>query len=264
METEKVVVENLASLVETVVQHGGGKGSFEIPDTVKDEAGFLCRIECNDGMAIDFYAPNVQSASQFPPEITGDTDGVVRQSIEGFVKLVGDPDPFVSVIKGHAYIESLLTSMLEVAFLQPTELEVDRMTFVKKVNLCTAAGLIHADIGHVLKEFAKIRNQFAHQLWPALSEKAWRDFLNVLRQSELLKTRLATYGSKQPDVFSCVWTMYMYLFEQACRITTKRKLLIEFWQCTVDVDEVPSQCATILPTKPIPMSIASEAEDEAG
>ena len=261
METKKVIVEDLASLARTVMQHNGGEGcTRSIPDSVKGIAGFLCRVECNDGTVIDFYAPDADSAAQFPPEITGDTDGIIQKAIEDFVQMVSDPNPFVSVIKGHVYIESLITSILETALLKPSELEVDRLTFVRKVNFCVAAGLIHADVGHVLREFAKIRNRFAHQLWPTLTEKELRDFLNVLRQSKLLKERLAGRRSEQLDVFDCVWAMYVYLFEQACRITSKRELLVEFWQHTVDVGETALQCATVFPAKPIWASTTSEAK----
>lgn len=258
MEVKRVVVENIASLVKTVMQHNGGESSKrDIPDSTKCSAGFLCRIECNDGTIIDFYAPDAQSVAQFPPEITGDTDSVVKKAIEDFVQIVSDPDPFVSVIKGHTYIESLVTSILEAAFLEPSELEIDRMTFVRKVNVCVAAGFIHADVGHVLKEFAKIRNRFAHQLWPSFTENDLRDFLNVLRQSKLLKERLARSKSRQLDVFDCVWAMYIYLFEQVCRIASKRELLAEFWQHTVDVHAVALRCATVFPGKPISTPIAS-------
>lgn len=171
--------------------------------------------------------------------------------------MISDPDPFVSVIKGHAYIESLVTSLLEAAFLEPSELEIDHMAFVRKANVCVAAGLIHAEVGHVLKEFAKVRNHFAHQIWPSFTENNLRDFLNVLRQSKLLKERLAKSKSRQLDVFDCVWAMYLYLFEQVCRITSKRDLLADFWQHTVDADAVALRCAIVFPSKPISIPIAS-------
>jgi hypothetical protein len=255
MKTKKVVVEDLASLARAMTQHSSGKNcTMSFPDSVKDITGFLCRMKFNDGTVIDFYAPDADSAAQFPPEITGDTDGIVQKAIEDFVQIVSDPNPFVSVIKGHMYIESLITSILEAALLKPSKLEIDRLAFVRKVNFCIAAGLIHADVGHVLKEFAKIRNRFAHQLWPKLTEKELQDFLNVLRQSKLLKERLAGRNSEQLDVYDCVWAMYIYLLEQACRITSKRKLLVEFWQHVVDVSETALQDVTILPTKPITIS----------
>jgi len=254
MEAEKIVLENTGALVRVVMQHGGGKGSpQDTPSEIKSATGFICRIECNDGVLLDFYAPNAQIAGQFPPEITGDAQKILKKSINEFVQIVSDPDPFVAVIKGHAYLEALVTSIITIAFLEPSALDTERMTFWQKVNLCVAAGLIHSDVGHVLKEFARIRNEFAHQLWPTFTEKELCDLLNVLRQSNRLRELLRDHESACPDVFDCVWTMWIYLFEQVCRVTVGRKLLAEFWRRVVDVDDPVPTHATTFPLKPTSM-----------
>ncbi len=261
MGTEKIIVEDMKSLAKTLMEHGGGKSlPTDVPSNMKGESGFICRIECNDGSLIDFYAPNAQLAAQFPPEIIEDSIRILEKSINDFVQIIGDPEPFVSIIKGHAYIEALLTSILTVAFFEPLELEIDRIPFSRKVNLCVAAGLIHGDVARVLKEFAKIRNSFAHQLWPAFTEKELRDFVNVLRQSEHLREELTASKSKQLEVFDCVWPLWIYLFQQACRITTKRKLLSEFWHDVVDADEIPLRYITAFRSKPLSLSDFEEGK----
>jgi hypothetical protein len=249
MEVEKVVVENAGILAATVVQHGGGKNFCDVPDSIKGTEGFICRLECSDGAIIDFYAPDAQVAAQFPPEITGDTQQIIEKSISEFVRIVGDPNPFVAVIKGQAYLESLVASIITGAFAEPSALELERMTFWQKVNLCVAAGLVHNDVGHVLKEFAKIRNTFAHQLWPTFTEEELRDFLNVLRQSSRLRDRLKDIEPSKLGVYHCVWAMWIYLFEQACRITGNRSSLIEFWKHVVDIDDPMPKHITPFPPK---------------
>jgi hypothetical protein len=255
METERVVVEDMTSLAKTVMERGGSRVlHIDVPEDIKSTANFVCRVECNDGTVIDFYARDAQAATQFPPEIRGDIKKILEKSLKDFVETVSDPDPFVSVIKGHAYIEAILTSMIEGSFLEPSELEIDRMTFSKKVKLCIAAGLIHSDVARVLVEFAKIRNGFAHQIWPSLSEKELRDFLNIFRQSKRLKMRLAGHGKQQPGVFECVWAMWSYLFEQVARITTKRMLLNEFWKYAVDAEGVALRPMVAFSSKPISLT----------
>ncbi len=251
MEVEKVVVENAGILATTVMQHGGGKNLYDVPDRIKSTEGFICRIECSDGVIIDFYAPDAQVAAQFPLEITNDTQKILEKSINEFVKIVGDPNPFIAVIKGQAYLESFVTSIIACAFAEPSALELERMTFWQKVNLCVAAGFIHNDVGHVLKEFGKIRNNFAHQLWPTFKEKELHDFLNVLRQSSRLRGSLKGIEPSKLGVYDCVWAMWRYLFEQACRITVNRSSLIEFWKHVVDIDDFMSKHIAPFPPKHI-------------
>ncbi len=249
MEVEKVVVENAEILATTVMQHGGGKNLYDVPDSIKGTEGFICRIECSDGVIIDFYAPDAQVAGRFPPEITADTQKTLEKSINEFVKIVGDPNPFIAVIKGQAYLESLVTSIIAGGFAEPSALELGRMTFWQKVNLCVGAGLVHNDVGHVLKEFAKIRNKFAHQLWPTFTENELHDFVNVLRQSNRLRERLKGIEPSKLGVYDCVWAMWGYLFEQACRITVNRSSLVEFWKHVVDIDDTMPEHIPAFPPK---------------
>lgn len=60
MEVKRIVIEDITSLVMTVMQHNGGEGfNRDIPDSTKGSAGFLCRIKCNDGTIIDFSPPTL-------------------------------------------------------------------------------------------------------------------------------------------------------------------------------------------------------------
>ena len=252
MKRERVRVKDISSLFEIIKQRGGGEGRSlsDVPAEIKSEHNFICRWECEDGSIIDFIASDTKSAAQFPSEIRGDSEKLIEKFCKELVELAGDPNPFVSVVKGHAYIESMLMSIIGSAILEYKELELDRMTFTKKVRLCTALGLIHTEVSHVLLEFANIRNRFAHQVWPEFTKKELRNFLNVLRQSKLLKDHLPKQRSRKLDIFDCVWAMWIYLFQQILRVSLKRNLLINFWKSVVDTerDTMPQ---FELPLKPI-------------
>lgn len=236
---EEITVENAEILFLTVIDHNGGQSVIDIPEKTSSADNFICRMKCNDGVIIDFYAPNAQAAAQFPPEIRNAdkfTEKIIDKAIKDFVKKISDSDPFVAVIKGQAYIESLVTNIIQGTFADPSALELDRMAFWQKVNLCIAAGAIHNDAGQVLKQFSSIRNKFAHQAWPNFTEENFRDFLNVLRKSKQMRKSLKLYNSTKPTMFDCITSMWFYLAEQSFRIHNNRSSLFAFWKHVTDLD----------------------------
>jgi len=88
----------------------------------------------------------------------------------------------------------------------------------------------------VLQKLGKIRNIFAHKLWLSFENKEALDFINTLRQSQLLRTQ---FSKIQPQkgvsrLQDAIYVTCMYLFEQLARITSTKSILDEFWAKTVD------------------------------
>lgn len=255
MKLKRILVNTPASLLKFVEQHGGGNGIplADVPNDIKNEDIFICRWGCKDGTMIDFIASDAQVAENFPPAITGNSDKIMGKYFKELSELAGDSNPFISFIKGEAYVESMLVNLIESAILDSKALELDRMTFTKKVNLCEAIGLIHSNVSPVLKKFANIRNKFAHQVWPDFSEKEFQDFLNVFRQSKHLKDHLIIQQDKALTILDCVWAMWIYLLEQLFRVHSKRELLKNFWESVVDAEPVDNPDFN-LPIKPLVIS----------
>lgn len=255
MKTERVLVRTPEALLKFIEQHGGCNGIplADISDDIKSEVIFICRWKCEDGVIIDFIAPDAQVAANFPPEITGDSDKIMEGFFKELTELAGDPNPFVSFIKGEIYVESMLVNLIESAMLESRALGLDRMTFAKKVNLCIATGLIHSDVSPALKKIASVRNKFAHQVWPSFSEKEFQDFLNVFRQSKHLKDRLIIHEGEALIILDCVWAIWIYLLEQLFRVLGERELLMNFWKSVVDTETVENPNLNF-PIKPFDIS----------
>jgi hypothetical protein len=145
-------------------------------------------------------------------------------------------DPFTFVIKGHVLVDAFITSIINGSLLKPSKLNLDRVTYENKIILCVAFGLIHDEVMPVLQKLGKIRNGFAHKLWPAFENKEALDFINTLGQSQLLRTRFSEI-QPQNDVSrlqDAIYVTCMYLFEQLVRIASTKSKLNEFWAKTVD------------------------------
>ena len=106
-----------------------------------------------------------------------------------------------------------------------------------------AFGLIHDEVMPVLQKLGRIRNGFAHKLWLTFENKEALDFINTLRQSQLLRTRFSEI-QPQNDVSrlqDAIYVTCMYLFEQLVRIASTKSILNEFWAKTVDQSPRPKR-----------------------
>ena len=145
-------------------------------------------------------------------------------------------DPFTFIIKGHLLVDAFVTSIIDGSFLIPSKLNIDRLTYDTKISLCVAVGLIHDEVMPVLQKLGKIRNGFAHKLWLSFEKKEALDFINTLRQSQLLRTQFSKIQPKKDGsrLQDAIYVTCMYLFEQLLRITSTKSMLGEFWAKTVD------------------------------
>ena len=162
--------------------------------------------------------------------------------------LEGD-DTFTYIVKGFVHLESLVNSLLAGCVLIPAELDLDAQGFNRKVHLAIAVGVIHDDVGAVLLQLAKVRNQFAHQLWPKYSSREERDFLNAARKSDRIRTE---YDSHFQDdgwhsgIRLIIYTLWHYLFAQVCKLAQNRGQLNVFWRGMVDAAPAQDQGITLL------------------
>lgn len=77
------------------------------------------------------------------------------------------------------------------------------------------------------------------------SARKQRDFLNVLRQSPRLRRALLDAKPNFTGIPASIWVLWIYLFEQIVRVTSKKATLIQFWENVVDVKGVTAKSLPI-------------------
>jgi len=238
MNERKITIDSYDALKSVIVEHGGGivtqLGNVE---KVTTEGWFICQVKCNDGTIVEFSSKDGELASKLIDTFNIDSDKVVQEFLLEILDDVSDSDPFVFTIKGLVYLESLLLSIIEASFLDTSYLELDRIGFEKKVMICVSAGLIHKDVAPSLRKLARIRNQFAHQYHPSLTEGDELDFINILRQSERLREMLLETEYGLSGVRNGFLVLYMYLLGQIFKVAKNTEFLFGFWRNLVDVSE---------------------------
>ena len=100
-----------------------------------------------------------------------------------FQELYGTADVLAFVIRGHLYCESALTQLLEANFKNPNAIDVDRLQYRTKVELCVALGLIDPSLTPGLHKLGLLRNKFGHNLTYVATEVDQRDFVNTVKSS---------------------------------------------------------------------------------
>jgi len=255
-DAEDIIVQDVVELLKIVKERGGGEFSAR-PEVeakkMREEEAFICHFDCSDGSRIDFWAHSADELAKIPAVIRGDYTDILQKFIRDFVTLVADDNPFVSVIKGQAYIESLLTTLLEGTLIPSKKLKIERWTISRKLEWCNALGLIHSDVMPTFEKFAEYRNIFAHQIWPEFTEGNVKDLCATLHKCDRLKSIILSKDKNSLGVFECVWAMWMYLFEQVLRVKCSQSSLSEFRRGVIDsAEEIGGRM--IIKTKPIDSS----------
>jgi hypothetical protein len=92
-------------------------------------------------------------------------------------------DHLGTVLRGVAYLDALLLSILERRLAKSRVLNLDRRGFLEKAKLARAIGAVDDDLLASLKIVADIRNEFAHKIGRRLEHK------DVTRLCDSLKGR---------------------------------------------------------------------------
>jgi hypothetical protein len=114
-----------------------------------------------------------------------------------FKNLHETDDILTFMIRGHLHCESVLTALLSKAIQRPEALDVDRLNYQAKLNLCNAFGLIPESLEPGLAKLGKFRNQLVHRFDCSISEQDQTDFINTLRSTGGLHTEY--YLSERTD-----------------------------------------------------------------
>jgi hypothetical protein len=119
---------------------------------------------------------------ELPDDLQHELDQALR-SAAGFsfdlerLKLqINSGDTLTTVIKAHLYLEHVLIFFLRQSFSQPDEINLKRISFPTKVDLCIALGLIDKELRAPLNKVNEMRNRVAHTLDVEINDQERKEF----------------------------------------------------------------------------------------
>ncbi len=98
-----------------------------------------------------------------------------------FIELHGNKDIFTFLVRGHLYCESTLSNILLKAIKRPNALDIDRLDYQAKVNLCNAFALIPKGFVPGLTKLGTLRNKYVHRLEYKATKKDQSDLINAIK-----------------------------------------------------------------------------------
>jgi len=86
-------------------------------------------------------------------------------------------EPLEVLIRGHLWVEASLSGLLSRRLVKPEAIDDARFTFMHRLALCDALGLVPSDLLPVIRRLNKLRNRVAHNLDAAVSETDQRELI---------------------------------------------------------------------------------------
>jgi hypothetical protein len=81
-----------------------------------------------------------------------------------FQKDLDEGGEVLMIIRAHLYIEHIVIGLLRAALAFPERIDLDRMAFARKVELCEALGVMPKDLAGAVRKLNAFRNKAAHHL----------------------------------------------------------------------------------------------------
>ncbi|MBP7478305.1 MAG: hypothetical protein KA797_07265, partial [Chitinophagales bacterium] len=156
------------------------------------------------------------------------TNKILDQYVSILLEELDNPDTFSVILKGQLHIESYLNTMLESISTNTSDLELDKLMFVRKIKLCSSFGLIHNDSKPTLIKLANLRNKLAHELWHNISDKDITDLENTFKSCPSLNTENITIQMKS-RVGKVIFFICLYAYTQSLNLLESRKGIFQFW-----------------------------------
>lgn len=103
-------------------------------------------------------------------------------------------DRWQAAIQAHLYLDHILTQMLLEALVSPEAINLKRMSFVQKLDLVEAMGLLSTELIAPVRVLNGMRNNIAHELDGEILDRHVLDLANAMPKS----TRDAIHGTPTP------------------------------------------------------------------
>ena len=109
------------------------------------------------------------------------------------LELVNQGNDLLIVIRCHLLLESYLIKIIESILPNPSELEIDKLSFIQKVGLALAINGISHEMKGLLIKLNSIRNKFAHDHLKTITDKEIIELENTMsieQRKELMPEEL--------------------------------------------------------------------------
>lgn len=101
-----------------------------------------------------------------------------------FFELYTTTDLLMVIVRGHLYCEFALSEILRGKFSNPKEINIDRLDYRAKVNLCSALGCFDSiNLKQGLIMLGEMRNKYVHNLYYKVTDQDQLNFVNTLKSS---------------------------------------------------------------------------------
>lgn len=100
-----------------------------------------------------------------------------------FIELHSTNNLLTFLVRGHLYCESTLSQILQNSVKRKDAINIDRLDYQAKINLCNAFGLIPESIVPGLQKLGSIRNKYVHNIDYEVTEEDQLDFVNTLKST---------------------------------------------------------------------------------
>ncbi|MBM7606001.1 hypothetical protein JOC75_004029 [Metabacillus crassostreae] len=87
-----------------------------------------------------------------------------------FIDEINNDTDLYKIIRGHLFIESKMINLIEFMLPFPEAININRMNFSTKIDLCISLGVIRKDEKECYKKFNIVRNDIAHNLDKEITE----------------------------------------------------------------------------------------------
>jgi|GEM_PF-4335771 len=109
---------------------------------------------------------------------------MLRPTNEQFIEITCTTDFAALSIKGHIAIDSALSDVILQTLPEPHVIEVERISFLLKVDLAIALRSMRQDSRPLFQKLNTIRNQFAHRANAQLDETMARELKNCISEHQ--------------------------------------------------------------------------------
>lgn len=105
--------------------------------------------------------------------------------IDKFLHNINSNDYLNVVLRSHLFIEAMIIEMIEDKLINPGALELNKISFPLKLQLCASLGLLALEDLPPYKKLNKLRNDTAHKLNFEIEDKDIEDFISTFNREQL-------------------------------------------------------------------------------
>ena len=126
-----------------------------------------------------------------PEDLRAEREEMVEEArkfsfdVDRFEREIDAGDMLARIIRGHIYLEHVLIQTLADAFAAPDEIELRRLNFPAKLDLCIALGLLEPQWRGAVTKMNEMRNRMAHRLEITFTDQDRIDLFNTVPEGIL-------------------------------------------------------------------------------